>query len=131
MGLSNNPYLNYRRNQVETAAPEELLLMLYRGAFSFIHRAREALAAGNLQETNRFLGRAQDILCELLGSLNPDLPELSGNLFRLYEYIHYLLVQANLSKEAGPLDEAEKLLGVLQEAWQDALAAPLAGNGHR
>lgn len=128
MGSVSNPYLSYRRNQVETAPPEELLLMLYRGALSFIHRARKALAEGKLEETNRFLGRAQDIVCELLSSLNPDLPEFFVNLFRLYEYIHYLLVQANLTKETAPLDEAEQLLEMLQETWQQALVQPVTEN---
>ncbi len=128
MGAAKNPYLSYRQNQVETAGPGELLLMLYSGAISFLRRAREALAGGNMAEANRFLGRAQDIMCELMSSLNPDLPEISGGLFLLYEYIHHLLVQANVRKEAAPVDKAEKILVMLQETWQQALARPVTGN---
>lgn len=131
MSSTRNPYFSYRQSQVETADPGELLLLLYGGAVSFLRRGREAMARDNVEEANRFLGRAQDILCELMSSLNPELPEIAGGLFLLYEYIHYLLVQGNVRKETVPLDEAEKLLLMLQETWQQALSAtvPKAARG--
>jgi flagellar protein FliS len=73
------------------------------------------------EETNRLLGRVQDILCELMGSLNPDLPEISGSLFQLYEYMHHQLVQANIKKEFSYLDDVERMLTTLLEAWQVAV----------
>jgi flagellar protein FliS len=74
-----------------------------------------------VEETNRLIGRVQDILCELMGSLNPDLPEISGSLFQLYEYMHHLLVQANIKKDVENIREVEKQLTALLEAWQAAI----------
>lgn len=73
-----------------------LLLMLYSGAIKFLKLAAKAIDDNDVEETNYQLGRVQDILCELMGSLNPDVPEMSGNLFQLYEYMHHQLVQANI-----------------------------------
>ncbi len=123
-----DPYKNYQRTQVETADQAQLLLMLYSGALKFLRLARRAIDENNIEETNRQLGRAQDILCELMGSLNPDLPEISGRLFQLYEYMHYQLVQANVKKDLAIIEEVEKMLNSLLEAWQAAINEQKAVN---
>jgi flagellar secretion chaperone FliS len=121
MNAVRDPYQSYRQNQVETADQATLLLMLYSGALKFLGQGRKAMEDNNIEESNRLLGRVQDILCELMGSLNPDLPEILGNLFQLYEYMHHLLVQANIKKDTTPIDEVEKMLTSLLEAWQAAI----------
>ncbi|NLY39461.1 MAG: flagellar export chaperone FliS [Firmicutes bacterium] len=121
-----NPYQSYRQAQVETADQRTLLLMLYGGALKFLRQGREAMLTGDIAETNRLLGRVQDILCELIGSLNPAVPDLAHNLFLLYEFMHHRLVQANVQKEPSYLDEVEQMLLTLQEAWQAALQQPQA-----
>ena len=134
MAAARDPYQNYRQVQVETADQGTLLLMLYSGALKFLGQARRAMEADKIEETNRLLGRVQDILCELMSSLNPELPDISGPLFQLYEYMHHLLVQANIKKDAGLIIEVEKQLTALLEAWQAAIkqekseaAVPVAG----
>ncbi len=121
MAAVRDPYQNYRQTQVETADQATLLLMLYSGALKFLGQARQAMEEDRVEETNRLLGRVQDILCELMGSLNPELPDISGPLFQLYEYMHHLLVQANIKKDAGNIREVEKQLTALLEAWQAAI----------
>lgn len=121
MNAMNNPYQNYRRTQVETADQATLLLMLYSGALKFLKTARQAIEDDHIEEANHQLGRAQDILCELMGSLNPDVPEISSNLFQLYEYMHYQLVQANIKKDTALVEEVEKMLKSLLDAWQAAI----------
>ncbi|MGM0652633.1 MAG: flagellar export chaperone FliS [Bacillota bacterium] len=121
MSAIRNPYQSYRQTQVETADQGTLLVMLYNGAIRFLAEARQAMAAEDLEETNRLLGRVQDILCELMGSLNPELPDISGRLFQLYEYMHHQLVQANIKKDPALIDEVDKMLKQLLEAWQVAI----------
>ncbi len=121
MNALNDPYKNYRQTQIETADQATLLLMLYRGALKYLKEARGSIEANNVEETNHRLGRAQDILCELMGSLNPDMPEISGSLFQLYEYMHHQLVQANLKKDQALIEEVEAMLNNLLEAWQAAV----------
>jgi len=121
MNAMNNPYQNYRQIQVETADQATLLLMLYSGALKFLRLARQAIEDDHIEEVNHQLGKAQDILCELMGSLNPDVPEISSNLFQLYEYMHYQLVQANIKKDKALVEEVEKMINTLLEAWQAAI----------
>ncbi len=121
MNAINNPYQNYRRTQIETADQATLLLMLYSGALKNLKASRKAMEENNIEEVNHQLGKAQDILCELMGSLNPDVPEISSNLFQLYEYMHYQLVQANIKKDAALVGEVEKMINTLLEAWQAAI----------
>ena len=121
MAAIRDPYQSYRQTQVETADQATLLLMLYSGALKFLGQARTAMEDEDLEETNRLLGRVQDILCELMGSLNPDLPDISGNLFQLYEYMHYQLVQANIKKDTALIDEVDRMLNNLLDAWQEAI----------
>ncbi len=128
MSAMGDPYKNYRRTQVETADQATLLLMLYSGALKFLRMGRKAIEDNNIEETNRQLGRAQDILCELMGSLNPDTPELSGRLFQLYEYMHYQLVQANVKKDVAIIGEVEGMLNSLLEAWQAVVNEQKAAN---
>jgi flagellar secretion chaperone FliS len=121
MAAVRDPYQSYRQTQIETADQATLLLMLYSGALKFLGQGRKAMENNDYEETNRLLGRVQDILCELMGSLNPDLPEISGSLFQLYEYMHHQLVQANIKKEFSYLDDVERMLTTLLEAWQVAV----------
>ncbi len=121
MSALRDPYQSYRQTQVETADQGTLLLMLYSGALKFLGQAREAMEDSDVEETNRLLGRVQDILCELMGSLNPEMPDLSGNLFQIYEYMHHQLVQANIKKDPEVIREVEKHISLLLEAWQSAI----------
>lgn len=130
MAAMSDPYQSYRQIQVETADQPTLLIMLYQGALKFIRQGRVALQENNIEEANHRLGRVQDILCELMGSLNPEVPDLSGSLFQLYEFMHYRLVQANVQRDAAMLTDVEQMLSSLMEAWQSVLGrekAPIHG----
>lgn len=127
MGI--NPYTQYQRTQIETADQGKLLLMLYEGALRFLGRARKALQDEDPEASNNNLVRVQDIVAELMASLDLEAGEVAASLFRLYEYMHYLLVQANIQKDAGPLDQVENMLVELKEAWKEALGSGETGAG--
>jgi len=122
----NNPYKAYQQNQVETASQEELLLMLYRGALRFLGRAKKALEEKDIESSHHNLVRTQDILTELMSSLNyerenDEVGELVGGLFSVYEYMHRQLVQANVKKEVAPVEEVQRMFRSLLEAWEQAV----------
>ena len=48
--------------------------------------------------------------------------ELPGTLYRLYDYVMHQLQQANLKKEPDTIDEAEKVISELRDAWSEMLA---------
>jgi len=116
-----NPYAQYQKTQIETADKGKLLLMLYDGALRFLGHARKALLEKDLEGANNYLVKVQDIVAELMSSLDLEAGEIAVSLFRLYEYMHYLLVQANVKKDAGPLDQVEGMLAELRDTWKEAL----------
>src|ERR1700687_4947037 len=106
-----NAYQKYRTTQAETAAPGELVVMLYRGAARFVGSAVEAIEARNVQAAHNGLIRAQAIITELVETLDLERGgEVAGNLIRIYEYMNYRLTEANLRKDAEPAREVERLL---------------------
>ena len=111
----------YQRVQAETASPGQLVVMMYEGCVRFIVRARTALAAQDFDTARVSLLRAQDIIAELIGSLNLEAGDVAANLLRLYEYMHRRLVVANIRRDDAAAAEVEGLLRSLLPAWQEAV----------
>ncbi|MDI3256913.1 MAG: flagellar export chaperone FliS [Kyrpidia sp.] len=112
----------YRSAAVQTATPDRLLLMLYDGLIQFLEGARAALGDGKFADAHRQLLRSQDILRELMVTLNMEY-EISRSLMALYEYYHRRLVEANVAKRSEPVDEVLGQVRELREAWAGAAAA--------
>jgi len=62
----------YKKQQVMTATPETLTLMLYNGCLKFIKEGVEALAEKNYEAANVSLQKAQNIISEFRITLNMD-----------------------------------------------------------
>jgi flagellar protein FliS len=118
-----NPYLRYQQTRVETAGPLQLVIMLYDGAIRFINQGKQAMINHDFSQTNTALKRAEDIIDELTITLNPAAGEITDNLARLYEFVNYRLIQANVKKEPEMLDDAVRVLSTLRSAWVE-LQAP-------
>ena len=70
----------YRRQQVLTATPEQLTLMLYNGCLKFIGEGIDAVSAKKYEAANTSLQKAQRIISEFRLTLNMDY-EISHQLF--------------------------------------------------
>ncbi len=110
----------YKNQQILTASPEELTLMLYNGAVRFANESIKALEKGNIEHSNAANQRVQDIVREFMSTLDMGY-EISKNLFALYEYIDYRLIQANIHKDIVQLTEARDLLVELRDTWIGAM----------
>ncbi|MEN6390258.1 MAG: flagellar export chaperone FliS [Syntrophomonas sp.] len=118
--FSANVYDQYRRTRVETLTPGKLLLMLYDGALNNIKNAREAIAARDIARAHQHIIKTQDIVVELMATLNMDYA-VSANLYRLYDYLHNRLVQSNINKDPAILDEVEAMMSELRQTWEEAI----------
>lgn len=117
-----NPYETYRKTQAQTATRGELLLMLYDGAIKFANQAMSAMDAKDIANAHLKLIRVQDIVGELSATLDHDSsPEIAGGLAKLYDYMTYLLVQANAKKDSEPLNQVITMLKDLREAWRHVI----------
>lgn len=117
------PHRLYRQNQVALAAPGKLLLMLYNGALTNLKMARAGIEGKNLEQANSRLVKAQDIVYELMLSLDLERgEEIAAGLQALYGYIGRRLAEANAKKDTVIIKEAEDMLSELRDSWSAALA---------
>lgn len=117
-----NAYNVYRQTQAQTAAPGELVVMLYRGALRFVTGAIEAIEGRDIQAAHNNLIRVQAIVVELRSTLDVERGgDLARNLGQIYDYLHSRLVEANLRKDAEPAREVARLLRELLPAWEEAV----------
>ncbi|CQR70451.1 Flagellar protein FliS [Sporomusa ovata DSM 2662] len=110
----------YKNQQIMTASPEELTLMLYNGAIRFIMESMMAVDKGDLEKANNANLRAQNIVREFMCTLDMQY-EMSQGYYKLYDYIEYRLTQANLKKDKDQLEEAKNLLSELRDTWVQAM----------
>ncbi|MDT0162169.1 MULTISPECIES: flagellar export chaperone FliS [Bacillus] len=115
-----NPYQSYQQNSVTTASPGELTLMLYNGCLKFIVQAKKAIADKNIEAKNTNIQKAQNIIRELMVTLNMD-QEVSQNMMSLYDYMNRQLIEANLKSDAAILDEVEGLVTEFRDTWKEVI----------
>lgn len=116
----NNPYQSYQQNSVNTASPGELTLMLYNGCLKFILLGKKAIEAGKIEEKNTNILKAQNIVHELMVTLNMDVA-VSKDLMSLYDYMNRRLIDANLKNDIAALEEVEGLVIEFRNTWKEAI----------
>ncbi|PYE50640.1 flagellar export chaperone FliS [Paenibacillus barcinonensis] len=114
-----SPYDKYRQSSVQTSNPAQLVIMLYDGAIRFIKTAIAGIQQQDIEKTNLNLGKAQTIISELMSTLDQSY-DVSKNLFSLYEYTNYLLIEANIQRDESKAEEAVGYLSELRETWIQA-----------
>ena len=113
-----NPFNEYKKTQRATANQGKLIVMLYDGAIKFLNIAIDNMSPKTYDIANANIIKAQDIITELLLSLNMrDGGEISQNLFNLYLYFKKALLEANIKKDAEMIKSVLKLIKDLRDAW--------------
>lgn len=113
----------YKKVGVESkvigADPHQLISMLFQGALLAIANAKREMLHKEIAAKGKSISKAIAIIGE---GLNASLDrrvggELAQNLSSLYDYMVRRLVDANLKNDVTILDEVERLLTELMEAW--------------
>lgn len=115
-----NAAQTYQSNQVTTATPADLTLMLYNGALKFIKQARSAIEEKNVAKAHEASLKVQNILYELMSTLNNDYP-ISKEFAKLYEYMLQRTIEANVRKDIHILNEVEDLFVQFRDTWKEAM----------
>lgn len=110
----------YQQNQIFTASPQELVLLLYNGGIKFLRLAIKAIEDKNLEMAHYHIIRAQDILTELELGLNREI-ELSKSLAALYDFMKHHLIQANIKKDVAMIEEVIGFFEELRDTWKQAM----------
>jgi flagellar protein FliS len=113
----------YMGDQISTASPQRLLVMLYDRLALDLERAHTALTEGDRQEANTQLQHAQDIVLELHSSLRVDIWDGGPRLAAIYTWLHTELVKANIRGNARIVADCLKIVEPLRDAWREAAAS--------
>lgn len=117
--MRNHGYQRYFDNEVLAASPLKLIQMMYGAALESVAAARRHLRGGDILARVRAINKALRIVTELSRALKSEAGDgFSARLAALYAYIMRLLIQANAKQIDAPLEEAERLLSTLDEAWR-------------
>jgi flagellar protein FliS len=109
----------YRSVQVTTCSPPELVVMLYDGVFRFVNEARAALAAGDRARFGERISRAHAVVECLAATVDPKHdPSLAERLGGIYTFCMERLIEANLRRDPGILEEVLVALAPLRDAWR-------------
>ncbi|QHW32601.1 flagellar export chaperone FliS [Paenibacillus rhizovicinus] len=114
--MLSSPLQKYQQSSVKTASPGQLVVMLYDGAIRFVKQGIEAIEHGHIEQANTSLIKAQNVVNELMVTLNFDYP-IAAELVRIYEYMIHLLITSNTKKDREPAAEALSYLIDLRESW--------------
>jgi flagellar protein FliS len=111
---------------LSTATPAQLLTRLYDRLVLDLLRGEQALRAGERAAANAQLQHAQDIVAELLSSLDTSAWEGGPGLASLYAYLLTELVAANVAGDAERVAACRGHVEPLRDAWHEAarLAVP-------
>jgi flagellar protein FliS len=124
-----SPFDQYKHTEITTATQGKLIVMLYDGAIKFLNIAIENMNPKTFDVVNNNILKAQDILTELLVSLNmKEGGEVSKNLSSLYLYFKKKLLEANIQKDPELVKEVVTLLKELRDAWDKISAKEAKGD---
>ncbi|MFF5791561.1 flagellar export chaperone FliS [Paeniglutamicibacter sp. NPDC012692] len=114
------------REAILSASPARLLTMLFDRLLLDLNRAEAAQQAQDWIAASDNLVHAQDIIAELVSSLNTESWDGAPGLQGLYAFATQTLVNANIRRDPALTRQAISLLEPLRQAWHEAAAVPAA-----
>lgn len=121
-----NPYnkyiKQYQANNITTASPEKLMIMLFDGAIQFLQKAKTAIDEKNLPERSTNIESARKIIRELMRTIDLENGnDVSKQLFKLYNKMAMKLIKANVSRNIILIDEVLEDLSNIRWGFQKAI----------
>lgn len=116
----NKQHQAYQNNAVNTATGAELTLMLYNGCIKFIKQAKKEMAANSIEAKNTNIQKAQNIVRELMITLDPQV-EMSKQFMPLYDFMLNRLTEANIQNSEAALDDVLELAVDFRDTWKQVI----------
>lgn len=106
---------------IESANPHKLILMLFEGAQEALAKARMHMQHNEIAEKGKMVSKAIMIIDHgLKASLDMNAGgDLAVKLQALYDYMTYRLLVANIQNNQEIINEVNKLLSELHDAWKE------------
>lgn len=121
--MTNPMRARYLADSITTASPARLLVMLYDRLVLDITQGADAIRGGDRSGASEKLIHAQDIISELLATLDLTAWDGAANVAALYRWMLSELVQANIKQDAARADACRELASELRDAWREAAMA--------
>jgi len=116
--INTRPQDAYRKQDVLTAGPVDLIVMLYDALKKNIILGRRGIEKKDVPGAHKCLIKAQMIVTELINSLDMNY-EISNELLELYEFALKGLADANMHKDAEPLGPIIEMVDSIRDAWKE------------
>jgi len=116
--INTRPQDAYRKQDVLTAGPVDLIVMLYDALKKNIVLGKRGITKKDIPSAHKHLIKAQMIVTELINSLDMNY-QISDELLELYEFALKSLADANLHKDAEPLDPIIEMVDSIRDAWKE------------
>ncbi|RMF92377.1 MAG: flagellar export chaperone FliS [Candidatus Schekmanbacteria bacterium] len=108
----------YRVTQISTSNRIKTISLLYEGAINFLNQSKIKMQEHDYKSKGIYLSKASRIVSELSNALDPTVnKELTRELERLYEFINFKILEANMKNNPAFIDESIKILKTIKEGW--------------
>ncbi|RUP82658.1 flagellar export chaperone FliS [Alteromonas sp. KS69] len=106
------------KQDIASADPHKLTLMLLQGALDRIAYAKGAMERKELIVKAEYISKASAIIIHLRDTLDVEVGgEVAENLFALYNYMVERLGDAHVNNDLKMLDEVSSLITPIRDAW--------------
>ena len=116
--INSRPQDAYRRQDVLTAGPVDLIVMLYDALKKNIILGKRGITKNDVPGAHKALMKAQLILTELINSLDMNY-EISNELLGIYEFALKGIADANIQKNIEPLEPIIEMVDEIRSAWKE------------
>jgi flagellar secretion chaperone FliS len=121
MMQNTNAYNVYKNNSINYASKDKLLIMLLDGAVNFSKIARQAIVDREITKAHDNIIKTQNIFYELMNTLDVSQGgEWAKSLMKVYDFIVYRLVDANMKKDLEIMNEVIPLIEDIRDTWTEA-----------
>ncbi len=132
--MVNQGIQSYRKVNVTTSNPVQLILMCYEGAIDNLKIAKQKYIAKDYEAKSRAIQKFMDIIAELQCALDFEKgAEVAKNLDAVYNYVTRKILEADLQHDLDAFDSVIDMLKDLMPAWegllkqQDNATQPMGG----
>jgi len=115
-----NARKTYLEQEVCTATPQKLQLMLVEAAIKNLHLTKQLWLEERFEESLEPQSKAQSIVAEILCSLDQKKsPEIAKSLASIYVFIFRRIAEAAFERDQKYLDDAIKVLMAERQTWKE------------
>jgi flagellar protein FliS len=116
------------KNMVDSASPEQLIVILYNGCLQWLAMAKKELEKNKEEKVPNWtnfshqMKMSVSIIEHLQDSLNHDInQQFADQLFNLYEFLKSNLMRSNIEKSQEKMDFCVKIISDLKSGWQEGI----------